>query len=89
MASGVPVVATGRGGPVDLVDSSRTGWLYDPGDLDQLRRHVRDLTGDDAKRTAFSSAAFASVQGRTWPVICELLIHHYEEAIHDHALLHL
>ena len=33
MASGVPVVATGRGGPVDLVDSSRTGWLYAPGNL--------------------------------------------------------
>jgi phosphatidylinositol alpha 1,6-mannosyltransferase len=89
MASGVPVVATGRGGPVDLVDNSRTGWLYDPGNLAQLNHHVRDLIGDDAKRAAFSAAAFTSVQGRTWPVICELLVHHYEEAIHDHALLHL
>lgn len=33
MASGVPVVATGRGGPVDLVDFSHTGWLYSPGAL--------------------------------------------------------
>ncbi|WP_394769751.1 glycosyltransferase family 4 protein [Lacisediminihabitans sp.] len=87
MASGVPVVATGRGGPVDLVDSSRTGWLYTPGDLGQLRRHVVDLVGDGAKRAAFAEAAFQSVQGRTWPVVCELLLHHFERAIAEHALL--
>lgn len=87
MASGVPVVATGRGGPVDLVDSSRTGWLYTPGDLGQLRRRVVDLVGDGAKRAAFGEAAFESVQGRTWPVVCELLIHHFELAIAQHALL--
>jgi phosphatidylinositol alpha 1,6-mannosyltransferase len=88
MASGVPVVATGRGGPVDLVDSSRTGWLYTPGDLGQLHGHVRDLMGDDAKRAAFAEAAFESVQGRTWPVVCELLLHQYNEAITQNALLH-
>ncbi|MHA7156263.1 glycosyltransferase family 4 protein [Arthrobacter sp. TMN-50] len=89
MASGIPVVATGRGGPVDLVDVSRTGWLYPPGDLAQLRRHAVDLMGDDAKRQAFADAAFASVQGRTWPVLCELLVQHYEEVIEEHALLRL
>ncbi|WDF34316.1 glycosyltransferase family 1 protein [Arthrobacter agilis] len=89
MASGIPVVATGRGGPLDLVDPSRTGWLYRPGDLAQLRSRVVDLVGDDAKRAAFAQAAFASVQGRTWPVLCESLIQHYEETMSDHALLRL
>lgn len=81
MASGVPVVATGRGGPLDLVDSSRTGWLYRPGDLVGLRERVLDLAGDDAKRAAFARAAHASVQHRTWPVLCDQLIGHYEEAM--------
>lgn len=45
MASGVPVVAVGSGGLLDLVDSSRTGWLYRPGDLQALRGHVADLVG--------------------------------------------
>jgi phosphatidylinositol alpha 1,6-mannosyltransferase len=89
MASGVPVVATGRGGPLDLVDPSRTGWLYPPGDLDQLRVYARDLLGDDAKRAAFAEAALASVQKRTWPVLCERLEQHYREVIAEHQLLHL
>ncbi|WP_427133426.1 glycosyltransferase family 4 protein [Pseudarthrobacter sp. S9] len=78
MASGVPVVATGRGGPLDLVENSRTGWLYEPGDLAGLRARVMDLTGDDAKRRAFAEAAHASVQGRTWSVLGDELIRHYK-----------
>ncbi|XKH52162.1 glycosyltransferase family 1 protein [Citricoccus nitrophenolicus] len=81
MASGVPVVAVGRGGPLDLVDASRTGWLYRPGDLGELRERVRDLAYDDVKRGAFAEAAFQSVQGRTWPVLCEQLVGYYERAI--------
>lgn len=81
MASGVPVVATGRGGPLDLVDSSRTGWLYRPGDLAGLRGRVADLTGDETKRKAFASAARASVAPRTWTSVCGALIGHYSEAV--------
>ncbi len=87
MASGVPVVATGRGGPVDLVESSRTGWLYPPGDLEQFRTHVLDLIGDDAKREAFGLAAFSRVQGRSWDAVCERLMKHYEEAIADRSMV--
>jgi len=81
MASGVPVVATGRGGPLDLVENSRTGWLYEPGDLAALRSRVADLTGDDAKRRAFAAAAHASVQGRTWHALGEELVRHYQAAL--------
>ncbi|WP_425861811.1 glycosyltransferase family 4 protein [Arthrobacter sp. TWP1-1] len=87
MASGVPVVATGRGGPVDLVDSSRTGWLYAPGNLAQLRAYAMDLIGDDSKRAAFSAAAFQQVQGRSWHVVCEQLMDLYTQAIADHPRL--
>ncbi|WP_461189430.1 glycosyltransferase family 4 protein [Arthrobacter sp. Z4-13] len=81
MASGVPVVATGRGGPLDLVENSRTGWLYEPGDLSGMRAHVVDLVGDDAKRRAFAATAHASVQDKTWPVLCGQLVRHYEQAM--------
>jgi phosphatidylinositol alpha 1,6-mannosyltransferase len=81
LASGVPVVATGRGGPIDLVQPSRTGWLYRPGDADDLRARVADLVGDDAKRAAFARAARASVVGRTWTALGDQLLGHYRDAI--------
>jgi len=81
LASGVPVVATGRGGPLDLVESSRTGWLYRPGDLDDLRDRVRDLVGDDGKRRAFGLAARAAVAHRTWASLGAELVGHYDDVV--------
>ena len=84
MASGLPVVAPASGGPIDLVDPSRTGWLYEPGDLLGLRDHVRDLVGDDAKRTAMGRAAREATAPRTWAGVCGQLVGHYEAAIALH-----
>ncbi|WP_369046839.1 glycosyltransferase family 4 protein [Sinomonas sp. P10A9] len=81
MACGVPVVATGRGGPLDLVENGKTGWLYTPGDLDQMREYLQGLLDDDAMRAAFAGAAWQSVQGRSWKAICDQLINHYEDVI--------
>ncbi len=81
LASGVPTIATGRGGPLDLVRNSVTGWLYRPGDLDDLRARVADLAGDAGKRRAFSVAARASVETRTWASLGDELIGHYRDAI--------
>lgn len=80
-ASGVPVVAPAAGGPIDVVDHSRTGWLYPPGDHAALRAHVDDLLGDDRKRHAFGRAARERALGRTWAKVCHELMEHYEAAI--------
>ncbi|KAF2418301.1 GDSL-type esterase/lipase family protein [Microbacterium sp. B35-30] len=80
LASGVPVVATGTGGPVDLVRSSVDGWLYRPGDLRDLRARVADLVGDTGKRRAFAASAHESVRDRTWDALCGQLVDHYEDA---------
>jgi phosphatidylinositol alpha 1,6-mannosyltransferase len=85
MASGVPVVAPAAGGPLDLIDHSRTGWLYPPGELMIMRDRVRDLIGDDAKREAFGRAARAAVLHRGWHPVCTELVGYYAEAADLHA----
>jgi phosphatidylinositol alpha 1,6-mannosyltransferase len=80
-ASGVPAVAPAAGGPLDVVDHSRTGWLYPPGDLLEMRERVRDLLGDDRKRRAFGTAARERAQGRGWAEVCEELLGHYADAV--------
>ncbi len=81
LARRVPVVATGVGGPLDLVRSSVDGWLYKPGDLGDLRDRVADLVGDESKRRAFPRAAREAVQGRTWDALTRDLVGHYQDAV--------
>lgn len=80
-ASGLPVIAPRRGGPIDLVDPSRTGWLFEPGDLAAMRQYVTDLLGDDAKREAMGNAARESTLDRTWWNVCAELVEHYRSVI--------
>ncbi len=85
-ASGLPVVATGRGGPVDLVRNSVNGWLYEPGDLGGLRSAVADLAGDLLKARAFGAAARRGVAGRSWSVLGDQLMGHYRDAVALHEI---
>ncbi|EPH02343.1 hypothetical protein HMPREF1531_01649 [Propionibacterium sp. oral taxon 192 str. F0372] len=80
-ASGLPVIAPRRGGPVDLVSPSHNGWLYAPGDLTDMRAKVIDLVGDGYKRAAFGRTARSMVQHRSWPQVCDQLLDHYATAI--------
>lgn len=88
LASGVPVIAPAKGGPLDIVRPSQTGWLYPPGNLSALRSHAADLLGDEAKRRAFGVAARESTRHATWESVCDVLIGHYERAIGLHAASH-
>ena len=77
-ASGVPVVAPAAGGPLDLVDSGRTGLLYDPTDHRSLRRAVARMVGDPALRRHLADQALAQVRQRSWAaVVDELIDVHY------------
>lgn len=80
-ASGLPVVAPRRGGPIDLVTDGRNGFLYEPGDLKGMATSVAQLVTDGDLRARFGATARSLVAKRTWPVVCEMLMQHYHEAI--------
>lgn len=82
LASGLPVLAPNAGGPRDLVDHGRTGYLLEPycdatfaaelGSYLELLRH-------HAWRRRLGEAARESVLARTWPAVCDELLGHYAQ----------
>jgi len=81
MASGVPVIAPAAGGPLDLVEQGRTGYLVPPRDGAALAGAVAALVSDEPLRKKFGEAARAAVVGRTWAAVGDELLDHYRAVI--------
>ncbi len=76
LASGLPVIAPDAGGPRDLVTPCRTGLLLPVNEFEaRLPAAVDHLIQE---RHRYAPAARRSVLGRSWPVICDELLGHYE-----------
>ncbi|MGB3762972.1 MAG: glycosyltransferase, partial [Ornithinimicrobium sp.] len=81
-ASGLPVVAPARGGPIDLVDHGRTGMLFDPDQPGALSAAVSSLIPADptagvALRRQMGAQGRAAVVARSWPELTRQLVGHY------------
>ncbi|MGC9670998.1 glycosyltransferase family 4 protein [Planosporangium sp. 12N6] len=81
LASGLPVVAPATGGPLDLVEPGRTGYLVPPCDSAALVEAVGALVADPARRAEFGAHARAAVQGRSWAAVGDELIGHYADVL--------
>jgi phosphatidylinositol alpha 1,6-mannosyltransferase len=75
MASGVPVIAPDAGGPRDLVQHGKTGYLLD--DFETGLRPAVTALQDAALRDRFAAAGRRAVLGRTWSAVCDELVDHY------------
>ena len=83
LASGLPVIAPDAGGPRDLVAPYRTGLLLPVNEFEaRLPGAVGHLL---AERHRYAPAARRSVLGRSWPVICDELLCHYEAVLSPFA----
>jgi phosphatidylinositol alpha 1,6-mannosyltransferase len=79
LASGVPVVAPAAGGLLDLVEHGVNGLYFGPGSGASLRSAVATLAAAPERHTRLAAAARGSVSSRTWHVIGDQLVRHYEE----------
>jgi len=83
LASGLPVIAPDAGGPRDLVTPCRTGLLLPVDEFEaRLPAAVAHLVQE---RQRYAQAARRSVLGRSWPIICDELLGHYEAVLSPFA----
>ncbi|WP_323794013.1 glycosyltransferase family 1 protein, partial [Nocardioides sp.] len=81
LAAGVPVVAPRAGGPIDVVDDTVAGYLYEPGDAAELASYVDRLATDPAARRRMGLDARRSVEDRSWASVNRALVDHYRDVV--------
>ncbi|WP_300681333.1 glycosyltransferase family 1 protein [Nocardioides sp.] len=85
LASGVPVVAPRQGGPIDVVDDLKSGYLYEPGSVGDLERFVGCLHRNPRLGRRMGRFGRMRVEGRSWDVINAQLVEHYRDVIATHV----
>ena len=77
---GLPVVAPARGGPIDLVDHGRSGYLFDPDRPGALREAAATLVADPQLRASMGEVGLARIAQCSWGALTAELVGHYERA---------
>lgn len=62
MAAGRPVIATTVGAVADVVEEGRTGFLCEPGDIDEIGFRILDLRRNQQLREEMGARGFAAVR---------------------------
>lgn len=79
-ASGLPVLAVGRGGPLSLIEHRRTGLLCEP-EPEELAGGLLELAGSALLRERVALAALRSARTRTWEAALSRLGAGYARAL--------
>ena len=82
MASGTPVVASSLGGLREVVEHGVTGFLVEPGNLDELRERLAQILGDRRLAERLGENARERVLERfTWEACAERCLAAYSELV--------
>jgi glycosyltransferase involved in cell wall biosynthesis/predicted metal-dependent phosphoesterase TrpH len=79
-ASGLPVVAVARGGPLSLIEHGVNGLLCEP-DVESLTERVLELAASPLLRRRLAGAGLAAVRERTWESTLQRLAGGYRRAL--------
>ncbi len=82
-ASGLPVIAVAKGGPLALLEDRLSGLLCDA-DADALAEAVVELARSPLLRERLALAALAAVRARTWEQALERLGGSYRRVLNTH-----
>jgi glycosyltransferase involved in cell wall biosynthesis/predicted metal-dependent phosphoesterase TrpH len=82
-ASGLPVVAVARGGPLSLIENRVSGILCEP-DAEALGGAMLELAASPLLRSHLSAAALRSARSRTWERTMERLGRGYQRVLEQH-----
>jgi glycosyltransferase involved in cell wall biosynthesis len=66
-ASGLPVIVSDLGGPKELVDDGRTGFVTKAHDADDFARAIERMSSDASLRARMGEEARRQVIDRSWP----------------------
>jgi glycosyltransferase involved in cell wall biosynthesis len=82
MASGTPVVASRLGGLPEVVEDGVTGFLVEPGDVDELRARLAQLLGDRRLAARLGrNARERFLEKFTWEACAERCLAAYSELV--------
>lgn len=84
MASGTPVICSRLGGLPETVQQGVTGFLVEPGNIDELRERVSELLGDPERARGLGRNARDLVLERfTWQACAERCLSAYSEIMNE------
>ena len=81
MSSGLPVLAARAGGPCDHVHDGRNGYLFEPGDSDDLITRLSPVLGNPLLHHTLSEGARTYAESQSWDAIMKGLIREYESLV--------
>jgi glycosyltransferase involved in cell wall biosynthesis len=87
MAAGLPVVSSRVGGVPEIVEVGKTGYLFEPNDVNTMTAYVRRLVEDVDTRQTMGKAARVAAEKLSWDEVMNELLVNYGHMIDDyHAL---
>jgi len=85
MACGTPVIASRIGGIPEVVREDQTGFLFEPGNFQELSEKINVLLADDAMRANLGRAGRELVESEyTWTVVAQKTLDIYRAAIENY-----